>query len=189
MGMVLDAFARYAWRMEIVRTNSRLIAGQHPVIGLPSCVADRDYRGVAMDQVQGFCGAVAAAYFLWVAKCWWTTDREGLAFQRKAWIFLFAVLIVDVAYTFGVAQGASAVLDVVQRALHVDLTPKPSDPVRTDSHAGNALQGVMIPGWATFYLVVLWVEILLAIGMPDRKRSHSEPEQNPSARDSEGPGA
>lgn len=140
-----------------------------------------------MDYVQGFCSVVAGAYFLWVAKCWWATDREALDFQRKAWLVLFAALILDVTYTFGVAQGASAVLDTVQRALHIDLTPKPTDPIRTDSHTGNALQAVMIPGWATFYLVVLWVEIWLAINMPDRKRTHGEPEQKPATGNGEGP--
>jgi len=126
-----------------------------------------------MDYIQAFCGVLAAAYFIWVAKSWWNTDVDVLLFQRKVWLVICAALILLLTYGYGVLAGSGAVIQTVVEAAHIDLSK--ADQAKTVGlPKSNYLEKVLIPNWVPFYLAVLWAEISLAISMPQRKRTHSQ---------------
>jgi hypothetical protein len=133
-----------------------------------------------MDYAQAFVTAVATAYFLWVAKCWWTTDREALEFQKKVFLVMVAISALGGAYAVGVLRGGNAVLTEMDAnihglaaALHV---PQPNEALSDDSapKRHHLIEDVMFPGWAVFYWCVLMSEICIATSMPDRKRFHGQ---------------
>lgn len=144
-----------------------------------------------MDYIQVFCGALAVAYFIWVAKSWWNTDIDVLLFQRRVWIVICCALILLLTYSYGVLNGSGAAIQTVVEATHIDLAKENhlgSDQARSpESLRPTPLDRVLVPGWIPFYLLIIWGEISLAITMPERKRTHGQAGAKQQHRKDSGP--